>query len=161
VLFPAAHPTGVALLAGAALNLWRLLRWRGAATRSETFLLILHIGYCWLVLGVAALGLSNVDTALPLTAAIHALTAGAIGTMILAIMTRVTRGHTGRSLTADATTNLIYALVILAAATRIAAALIHYARADLLLASAALWISAFGLFLARYAPLLMRPRNAR
>lgn len=160
VFFPTAHPTGVALLAGAALNLWRLLRWRGMVTRSETFLLILHVGYGWLVLGVAALGLSNLDSAFPLAAAIHTLTAGAIGTMILAMMTRVSRGHTGHSLTADAATNLIYAMVILAASARIGAALTHYARTDLLLASAALWIGAFGLFFVRYAPLLARPRNA-
>lgn len=160
VLFPTAHPTGVALLAGAAINLWRLLRWRGMAARPETTLLILHVGYGWLVLGVAALGIANLDTAFPLGAAIHALTAGAIGTMILAIMTRVSRGHTGRPLSADAATNLIYALVVLAAAARIAAALTHYTWKDLLIASAALWIGAFGLFVARYAPVLLRPRKA-
>lgn len=161
VFFPTAHPTGVALLAAAALNLWRLLRWRGIATRPETLLLILHVGYGWLVLGVAALGVANLDASFPLGAAIHSLTAGTIGTMILAVMTRVSRGHTDRSLAADGGTNAIYALVILAAAARIAAALTHYARGDLLLASAALWVGAFGLFVVRYAPLLLRPRNAR
>lgn len=160
VFFPAAHATGVALLAGAALNLWRLLRWRGAATRAEALLAILHVGYGWLVLGVGALGLASLDSAFPLSAAIHALTAGAIGTMILAVMTRVSRGHTGRALSADGATTLIYALVILAAATRIAAALTVGAREDLLLGAAALWIGAFGLFVVRYAPFLLRPRSA-
>jgi len=112
------------------------------------------------VLGVAALGAANLDTAFSLSAAIHALTAGAIGTMILAVMTRVTRGHTGRELTADVATTASYGLVILAAAVRVAAALDGDARA-LLLASAALWISAFGLFVVRYAPLALRPRIAQ
>jgi uncharacterized protein involved in response to NO len=161
VFFPAAHPTGIALLAGAALNVWRLLRWRGAATRSEALLAILHVGYGWLVLGVAALGFAILDSAFPLSAAIHALTVGAIGTMILAVMTRVSRGHTGRELSADGVTTLIYALVILAAAVRIAAALAPAARVDLLLCAAALWIGAFGLFAVRYAPLLLRPRKAK
>ena len=157
---PTGVVTGFALLVGAGLNLWRLLRWRGIATRTEPLLLILHIGYGWLVLGVAALGVANLDTAFPSSAAIHALTAGAIGTMILAVMTRVTRGHTGRDLTADIATSVIYGLVILAAAVRVAAALDGNARA-LLLASAALWISAFGLFVVRYGPLALRPRAAQ
>jgi uncharacterized protein involved in response to NO len=156
--FPAAHLTGILLLAGAALNLWRLLGWRGAATRSETLLAILHVGYGWLVLGVAALGWADVDPAFPLSAAIHALTVGAIGTMILAVMTRVSLGHTGRRLSADTATTLAYALVTLAAATRIGAALAAAAREDLLLAAASLWIAAFGLFALHYAPFLLRRR---
>lgn len=158
VFLPQARLTAIALLAGAAVNLWRLLRWRGIATRSEPLLLVLHAGYCWLVAGVAALGAATLDSAFPLSAAIHALTAGAIGTMILAVMTRVTRGHTGRELSADPATSVIYVLVILAAAVRIAAALAVGARGNLLIASALLWIGAFGLFALRYGPLLIRPR---
>src|SRR6185312_15969700 len=84
VFFPQARITGIALLAGAAINLWRLLRWRGIATRSEPLLIILHIGYGWLVIGVAALGVATLDAGFPLNAAIHTLTVGTIGTMILA-----------------------------------------------------------------------------
>lgn len=157
VFFPSARPTGIALLAGAVLNLWRWLGWRGIATRREALLAILHVGYGWLVLGIAALGLASLDIAFPLSAAIHTLTAGAIGTMILAVMTRVSRGHTGRELSADFVTTLIYALVILAATARIAAALVADSRETLLLGAAALWISAFGLFAARYGPFLLRP----
>ena len=159
VIFPAARATAVLLLAGASLSLWRVLRWRPAATRAEPLLLILHIGYAWLVLGVAALGVAALEPALPLPAAIHALTAGAIGTMILAVMTRVSRGHTGRTLAADRGTVLIYIMVVLAAGLRIAAALPSAAAVGLLQGAAALWICAFGLFAVRYAPLLLRPRR--
>ena len=78
---------------------------------AEPLLFVLHIGYAWLVLGTALLGLAMLDADLPPSAAIHALTAGAIGTMILAVMTRVARGHTGRDLSADRVTSLIYILV--------------------------------------------------
>ena len=159
--FPSAAASGAALLVGAALTLWRLARWRGAATRSEALLLVLHVGYAWLALGVAALGISTLDPAFPSSAAIHSLTAGAIGTSILAVMTRVSRGHTGRALSADGVTTLIYVLVILAACARIAAALAGEAYEELLIGSAALWISAFALFAARYAPLLLRPPKTR
>ena len=157
--FPSARLTSVALLAGAALNLWRVLRWRGAATRSEALLLVLHVGYAWLVAGVATLGVAILDPAFPLDAAIHSLTAGAIGTMILAVMTRVSRGHTGRTLRADVATVFIYVLVVLAAAARIAAALAPAAWEELLLTAAALWVGAFGLFAVRYGPLLLRHRS--
>jgi uncharacterized protein involved in response to NO len=160
VVRPDARPTAVLLLAGAALSLWRVLRWRAAATRAEPLLLILHIGYGWLVLGVAALGVASLEPAVPLPAAIHALTAGAIGTMILGVMTRVSCGHTGRALAADRVTVLIYVLVVLAAGLRIAAALPSAAAVDLLRSAAALWIGAFGLFAVRYAPLLVRPHRA-
>ncbi len=160
VLFPSARLTGVALLAGAALNLWRVLRWRGSATRSEALLLVLHVGYLWLVAGVAALGVAILDPGFPLDAAIHSLTAGAIGTMILAVMTRVSRGHTGRALSADGATILIYVMVILAAAARITAALVPVVWEEFLLGAAALWIGAFGLFAVRYGPFLLRRRSA-
>jgi uncharacterized protein involved in response to NO len=159
VFAPTAHAAGIALLGAAAIHLWRLLRWRGGHTRSEPLLLVLHVGYSWLVIGVGALGAATLDPALPLGAAIHALTAGAIGTMILAVMTRATRGHTGQRLSADGATTLIFVLVILAAAVRISAAFTMWARTDLLGGAAALWIGAFGLFALRYAPLLLRARG--
>ena len=51
-------PVGVLLLIAAVLNLVRLARWRGIATLEEPLLLVLHVGYLWLVVGVALLGLS-------------------------------------------------------------------------------------------------------
>ena len=104
--FPHFRAVGVILLLGAAFNLWRLLRWRGAATFTEPLLFVLHVGYAWLALGAGLLGLSLLDADLPQSAAIHALTVGAIGTMVLAVMTRATRGHTGRALLADRETVL-------------------------------------------------------
>ena|ERR1039457_33433 len=60
----------------AALNAWRLARWAGAATLAEPLLFILHVGYGWVVIGVALLGLSLLDAGVPVASAIHALTAG-------------------------------------------------------------------------------------
>jgi len=155
--FPGFRTIGLLLLLGAALNFWRLLRWRGGSTAAEPLLLVLHIGYAWLVLGAALLGFAMLDADLPQSAAIHALTAGAIGTMILAVMTRVTRGHTGRDLSADRVTSLIYILVTFAAAARVAAAFSSGWTMPLLVASACLWIAAFGGFALSYGPMLLLP----
>jgi uncharacterized protein involved in response to NO len=156
-----ARYVGAVLLLGAALNLWRMLRWRGTATGAEPLLVILHVGYGWLVVGAALLGLTELGVEIPLSAAIHTLTAGAIGTMILAVMTRTTLGHTGRSLTANRTTGLIYVFVGLAALIRLAAAFYADWSMPLLVASACFWIAGFGLFILSYGPFLLRPRDAR
>ena len=158
---PAFWPVGLLLLLGAAINLWRLLRWHGIATTSEPLLLVLHVGYAWLVLGVGLLGLAVLSADVPLSAAIHALTAGAIGTMILAVMTRATRGHTGRDLSADRFTVLIYGLVTLAAITRIAAPFDASRTMTLLIISACLWIAAFAGFVVVYGPMLILPQRRR
>jgi uncharacterized protein involved in response to NO len=105
------------------------------------------------------LGLATLGVDVPQSAAIHALTAGAIGTMTLAVMTRVARGHTGRALAADRTTVLIYILVNLAATLRIAVAVGGAWTMPLLVASASLWIGAFGLFVIGYGPILLLPRR--
>ena len=159
VFLPQFQPVGAILLLGAALNLWRLLRWCGAATAAEPLLLVLHVGYGWLVLGVALLGLAVIDAHLPQSAAIHALTAGAIGTMTLAVMTRATRGHTGRALAADRATIAIYLLVNVAAIVRVAAAIGETWTMPLLVASGILWIGAFALFVLCYGPMLLLPEN--
>jgi uncharacterized protein involved in response to NO len=155
---PAARLVGGLLILAALLNLWRLARWQGLATLSEPLLAVLHIGYLWVVLASGLLGTSVLTPAVPEAAAVHAFTAGAIGTMVLAVMTRVSRGHTGRSLEADRAATLIYAAVIVAGATRVVAAFAATSSIHLLEISALLWAAAFLLFALWYGPMLVSPR---
>jgi len=145
------------LAAGLALAA-RLWRWRGGRTWREPLVLVLHLGYGWLALGLVLLGLSRFVPNLPPTAALHALTVGAVGTMTLAVMTRASLGHTGRPLTAGPGTTAIYALVTLAALARVLAPLggSHYFL--LLSIAGAAWSGAFGLFVVFYAAMLAQPR---
>jgi uncharacterized protein involved in response to NO len=152
-------PVGVLLLIATVLNLVRLARWRGIATLEEPLLLVLHVGYLWLVIGVALLGLSLITEAVPAAAAVHALTAGAMGTMILAVMTRATLGHTGRVLRADRVTMLIYALASASAVVRVVAAWVGSGQMDLYEVAALAWAGAFALFLGEYGPMLLAPRR--
>jgi len=158
VFLPLFRPIGVLLLLAAALNLWRLVRWRGAATLAEPLLAILHLGYLWVIVGAALLGATLLSSVIPQAAAIHALTAGAIGTMVLAVMTRVSLGHTGRPLQANRSTTLIYLLVSGAAVLRVSAAFTGTSQMLLLGVSAALWTLSFALFAAVYGPMLARRR---
>lgn len=160
-LFPTLWPFGLLLLLGSALALARLAGWKGWMTADEPLLLILHIGYLWMIVGAALLGLAVLASAVPESAAVHALTAGAIGTMVLAVMTRVCRGHTGRPLTADRVAVTIYGAVNLAGVARVAAELLPGAYLPLLEISAFLWIAAFVFFAFWSAPVVWHPRADR
>lgn len=145
------------LAAGIALGV-RLSRWRAKATLREPLLWALHLGYGWLAGGFLLLAVSSLTAALPQSGALHALTAGAIGTMILAVMTRASLGHTGRALTAGPGTTAIYALITLAAILRVLAPVVSAQYTLMLSLSATAWSGAFGLFVVLYARVLMLPR---
>lgn len=144
-------------IAGVAMAI-RLSRWRGLSVASELLLLILHLGYGWLVLGLLLLGLNGFFGLLPPTAALHALTVGAVGTMTLAVMSRASLGHTGRRLSTGSGTKTIYVLITLAAGLRVLSPLAGD-RTELVLSLAGTaWSGAFGLFVVLYGGPLARPR---
>lgn len=159
VIAPDNRPASGGLMLAAVMLLVRLARWRGGYTGREPLLAILHIGYGWLGFGLFLLGVSGFDQALPATAALHALTVGAIGTMTLAVMTRASLGHTGRPLTAGPTTKAIYALITMAAVLRLAAPFAGAGMVAALWLAGAAWSAAFGLFALRYGPALTAPRD--
>ncbi|SOC16999.1 NnrS family protein [Rhodobacter maris] len=139
-------------------QLWRMRRWRGLAVRREPILAVLHgamalVGLGALLQGLAAFGLGSQIGAL------HFSALGGVGTMVLAVMSRATLGHTGRPLLAPAPVVLAYALIPVAALIRWAAALgplALYTPGTLLAAS--LWVLAFGLFVQALGPALLGPR---
>lgn len=156
---PDSYFFGALLVAGGALNLWRLASLRGLATFPEPLLFILHIGYAWVAAGAILLGLAVFDL-VPLPAAIHALTAGAMGTMILAVITRASRAHSGEELAADRMTIAIYLLVTFGAVFRVVAAFVTPGPSLLLYVSAGLWIAAFALFILAYGPMLLFKKSS-
>ena len=156
--WPSHQATGAAFLLAAAIQAARLVRWRGYRTVRDPLVLILHVGYAWLPIGLCLLGLSILTVGMPRSNALHALTAGAMATMILAVMTRATLGHTGRALRADAGTVAIYVLVTIGAALRVAAPLLPFDYLLLIKIAGTLWGGAFLLFLAFYGPKLLGPR---
>ena len=148
---------GLCISTGAA-HLLRLSGWRGLATAAEPLLLVLHVAYAWLGLGFLLLGLSAAGLPLPETAALHALTVGGIGGVILSMMTRVALGHTGRPLHAARIIQLAYVLLGFSAIVRAFGPLSATGIALAYTGSGLLWIAAFSLFVWHYAPMLTRPR---
>ena len=150
--------TAALLLAAGLLQVTRMARWGGWRTAREPLVLVLHVAYAWLPIGLLLLGWSIVDIDVAGTSGLHALGAGAMASMVLAVMTRATLGHTGRELHADMGTVTIYALVTVGAALRVAAPWLSYDYLMLIRIAGLLWGSAFLLFLVLYGPKLLGPR---
>jgi len=148
---------GVLLLASG-LHLWRLLAWQPAVTVKRPILWILHASYAWIAVGLALLGLAQMGW-VPVTAGVHALAVGATGGLIIGMMTRTARGHTGRPLVVSRPEVLAYGMVMLAAVLRVLAPLLTpdwYTSS--VVAAAALWSVAFLIYLWVFTPWWMQTR---
>lgn len=157
---PWSRPLIAALLLAAGLaNFVRQARWAPHRTLAEPLLAILHIAYFFVGLGLLLSGLGVLWDDYDFTSGgLHAWTSGAIATMMLAVMTRVARGHTGRKLTAPAGTVVVYVAILAAAGARISASLHPELTAILLPVAGVAWIVAFAGFAILYGRMLISPR---
>lgn len=152
--------TGIALAAvcAAMLQAIRLYRWRGWTTMAEPLVAILHIAYLFVPLGfltitVSAFGLMEAASAM------HVLTIGTVSTMMLAVMTRATRGHTGRMLNSSRMTNLSYMAILGCALVRPLAPVFPDDASALYAIAGLTWLLAFILYLWEYGPMLVLRRR--
>jgi len=156
VAAPEGAATGALALCAGAANLWRLSRWRGLAAGRDPLVLVLHAGFFFAAAGFLAVGAHALwPSEDPYAAGLHVWAIGAVGVMTLAMMTRVTLGHSGRALAASRGAQLAYLCVITALVARVAIALLPDFALPLMDAAAAAWIVAFAAFLIVYAPILI------
>ena len=146
------------MLTAGSLHLIRCARWSGGKTLNVPLLWSLHLAYLLMSLGLIALGLSYLTPAIQFSAALHLITIGAVGLMIIAMMSRVSLGHTGRALVTKRRINLAFVLVTGAAFIRFTLPHFGYALLSWQL-SALLWVIAFSLFFFTYWPILTKPRQ--
>lgn len=151
--------TGGLLLIASAMHGLRLVRWQGMRTFAEPLVTILHLGYAWVPVGFAILGLALLTDAPWRSAGVHALTAGAIGTMTLAVMTRASLGHTGHRLHAGPGTVAIYVLVTIGTMLRVAWALAPDLGHVAVAGAGFTWAGAYLLFALLYGPILLGGRS--
>ncbi len=148
----------VIALAAAALHAARVALWAPHRTLGRPILWILHLSYAWIVVHLLMRGLAGFGI-VPAVLATHALTIGTIGGLTLGMMTRTSRGHTGRPLATGNAELAAYALVHLAAAVRVFLPLALPAAYTASVAiSAVLWSAAFAVFVVSYFPILTEPR---
>ena len=134
-----------------------MVRWAGDRTVRDRLVLILHVGYAFLPIGFL-LNAASAFGVLPESAGVHAWMAGGAGVMTLAVMTRTSRGHSGRSLTSPPTTTIIYLLAIASVILRLATAVLADWTTALLELAATAWVAAFLAFVLLYGPMLLWSR---
>jgi uncharacterized protein involved in response to NO len=137
----------------------RMTGWQTLRTWRDPLVWSLHAGMAWVAIGLLLVAAGDLGRSVPATAGLHALTAGAMGSMILAVMTRVSLGHTGRPLVLPKGAVGSYVLVHAGAVARVSAALApDLLQGPLLVVGGLLWAAAFGLFAILYASILTRSR---
>ena len=146
------------LAVGALSHSIRLALWAPHRTYSQPLLLMLSVAYAWLPISLAFRMLAELGV-VPAAAGVHALTIGAMSSLMLAMMARSALGHTGRPLLAGTAEISAFLLLQLAAFIRVVAASFptesyRYA----VLTAGIMWSIAFGIFLIAYFPILTRQR---
>ena len=151
---------GVAAATACVIHAWRLARWRGWLVTDTPLVLVMHLGYAWLVAAFALKAAAELGAAAPEAAWLHAFTVGALGLMMIGLMTRVALYHTGRGLALPSAMVVAYALMFAAAALRVAATLLDLGRGALI-GSAFLWTAPFLIYLALFWRMLVQPSMPR
>ncbi len=152
--------TGIlALVAGGAVTV-QAIGWNPLAVRRNPLLWILHVSYAWIPVGLLLLGLASFGS-VARSAAIHALSVGSMGGLIMGMVTRTALGHSGRKVRAGRAEVVAFVLVLLAAGLRVGAALIPEISLLAMLASGTAWTAAFLVYVCSYGPMLLgcRPRS--
>jgi uncharacterized protein involved in response to NO len=141
---------------GTLANGWRFLRWGIQHSRGIPLLWSLHLAYSFIPLGFVGLALYSMGLIDNLSAALHSFTVGAMGGMILAMISRITLGHTGRPLTPPHLITLAYVAVLLAAVVRVVlpASLPALTNWGIAIAGG-LWMLAYAIYLFAYTSMLV------
>lgn len=140
-----------------------VLRWRPRQRSDARLLDVLHLSLAWLAIGLVLAAAADLAAALGAPGALgraplHAIGMGFIGGMLMAMVTRVTLGHSGRPLVMDALNWRLFLVVQAAAVLRIAGEFLPAAGATLSAIAALAWAAAFGAWTVRHLPIYFRPR---
>jgi uncharacterized protein involved in response to NO len=149
---------GAVAAIAALAHLARWILWQPWATLRAPLVWVLHLAYAWIPVHLALRACAAAGWIAP-SAASHALTVGAVGGLVIGMMTRTARGHTARPLRADWRDVTCYALVAAAAFVRVLLPLAAPALTmQAVLLSGLLWSAGFALYAASYWNVLTRPR---
>ncbi|MCL2021443.1 MAG: NnrS family protein [Betaproteobacteria bacterium] len=146
-------PLFAALAIGHAIRLWQ---WSHRGVWGITLLWPLHLSYLWMAVACAGLALFHVGLPLFFSFSLHALTVGAMGGLILAMVARVSLAHTGRSLEAPRPMAYAFILFHIGAAARVF--FTPWLPSSGLIIAALCWMLAFGFFVLCHGPMLCLPR---
>lgn len=159
IVWPDTHLAGYVAAVAAVIQALKLAQWRPLLTAHQPIVWILHLAYVWLPIGFALKAAALLGGYAFAAFWLHALTIGALTTMITAVMTRASLGHTGRPLRAHPLITLAYLLLTVATVIRVFGLLLPGMSYPTVITLAALfWTASFVLFVGFYGPILLGPR---
>jgi len=151
---------GVILIIAGIFQTIRWMRWRPWITLGVPLLWSIHLSIKFIAYGLIILGLSYLIDEIPSNHIWHLLTVGGMGGLILAMISRVSLGHTGRPLSPPKAMTLAYILITLAALIRALGPWVLPEKTLLFIdISGTFWLLAFGIFVVTYGPMLMSARK--
>lgn len=151
--------TAVIAAAAGSVQLWRLSRWHGLKTATQPIVCILHLAYLWLPVGLFLKAIYIGAGAAWAVHWQHALGAGAAATMIMAVMTRASLGHTGRPLVVPKAIVVAYGLLIVSVLIRVfGSSMLPLGYQTTIVVAGVLWLLSFAIYVLIYAPILLGPR---
>lgn len=138
---------GAVVLTCGLLTAVRLARWQLWHCLDRADLLLLGAGYAWLALGLSLLGCALLFKPALLSAGVHAITVGALGTLTLTVMARTQLMQRFRDPNARPLSHVAAVLMNCAALVRVIPALLGQPSSAGLLSAAVLWSLSFLLLL--------------
>jgi uncharacterized protein involved in response to NO len=149
VLFEKETAAGLSAILSGLAQFSCMFRWRSWKTPSYPALFLLHLAWLWLCFGLLLVGASLLpDNHVETMTALHALTMGAMGTMLIAIMGRAAMARHGTRLLISPVLGLAFGLVFVAAAVRLWASVGgSYGLGSMLHLATMLWTTGWVLFL--------------
>jgi uncharacterized protein involved in response to NO len=151
---------GALLIFAGLFQLIRWLRWRPWVTLGVPLLWSIHFALKFMWFGLILLGFSYIIDEIPSNHIWHLLTVGGMGGIILAMISRVSLGHSGRPLTPPKLMSVAFAFITISALIRSFGPWIMPEKTLLFIdISGFCWLVAFGLFTFYYAPMLVKARE--
>lgn len=149
----------IMLVIAACLTAIRCACWRFLTTLSHPLLWSLHLSYWCIPLGLSLLAYHYAGGIVSMTDALHALTVGGMGGLILSMMSRVSLGHTGRPIIASSKIKVAFICMFVAGLVRV---LMFTVFSGILLGlwlSILFWVLAYSLFLYQYTPIMFAQKK--
>lgn len=148
----------VLFIAASLIHGFRVFRWKFSVTLKTPLVWSLHISYWCIAIGLLMFGLSGITSLVTHSQAIHTLTTGAMSSMVLSMISRVSLGHTGRMIVVGKTMTVAFVAIILAFIVRVFGLYFIANYNHVLTLAVFFWTIAFGSFVVVYLPILLKPR---
>lgn len=141
-------------------QMFRWLRWKPWITFGVPLLWSLHSALFFIWFGLIMLGIGHIFDTLPLNHVWHLLTIGGMGGLILAMISRVTLGHTGRPVQPPKIMSFAFILILIATISRVFGPWFMPENYSFFINFSVLcWFSSYGIFVIKYGPMLLTPRK--